>query len=96
MIDGAPVANYFDWVRITYAITLLNLPCISIPCGLDAAGIPFGLQVVAPRNRDAFLLRAALAIETVLERSPQTRRPVPDLAWLAALAPDDPLGRPVA
>lgn len=95
MIDGAPVANYFDWVRITYAITLLNLPCISIPCGLDPEGIPFGLQIVAPRNRDAFLLRAALAIESVLERHQGTKRPRPDIARLAAVVPDDPLGQPV-
>jgi amidase len=94
-IAGQAVANYFDWVRITYAITLLNLPCISIPCGVDPHGIPFGLQLVAPRNQDAFLLRVAIALEALLQRRPATRRPVPDLAWLAHQPADDPLGRPV-
>jgi Asp-tRNA(Asn)/Glu-tRNA(Gln) amidotransferase A subunit family amidase len=94
-IDGRRVASYFDWVRITYAITLVNHPCISIPCGLDAHGIPFGLQIVARRNEDAFLLRAAMAIEAVLDRSPATRRPRPDLDWLASQKAEDPLARPV-
>jgi amidase len=94
-IDGKRVTSYFDWVRITYAITLVNHPCISIPCGLDPHGIPFGLQVVARRNEDAFLLRAAMALEGLLDRSPQTRRPRPDLAWLASQKAEDPLARPV-
>lgn len=95
MIDGKPVTSYFDWVRITYAITLVNHPCISIPCGFDAHGIPFGLQIVARRNEDAFLLRTAMAIESLLDRSPETRRPRPDLAWLASQTPEDPLAHPV-
>jgi Asp-tRNA(Asn)/Glu-tRNA(Gln) amidotransferase A subunit family amidase len=94
-IDGTPVASYFDWVRITYAITLVNHPCISIPCGLDPHGIPFGLQLVARRNEDALLLRAAMALEAALDRVPDTRRPRPDLAWLAAQEVEDPLARPV-
>jgi len=68
------MTNYFDWVRLTYAITLLNHPAISIPCGVDERGLPVGLQLVAPRGKDAFLLRAAMALEAVLEP-----RPVPAL-----------------
>lgn len=37
---------YFDYVRMTYAITLLNHPSMLIPCGVDDRGLPFGLQVV--------------------------------------------------
>jgi Asp-tRNA(Asn)/Glu-tRNA(Gln) amidotransferase A subunit family amidase len=95
-IDGREVRSYVDWVRITYAITLINHPCISIPCGLDDHGIPFGLQLVAPKGRDAFLLQAAMALEAVLDRHPALRRPRPDLAWLARQPADDPLGTPVA
>ncbi len=82
--------NYFDWVRMTYGITVLNHPAISIPCGLDERGLPFGLQLVAPRGKDAFLLQVAMALEAVLEP-----RPLPDIAKLAATAPEDPLARPV-
>jgi Asp-tRNA(Asn)/Glu-tRNA(Gln) amidotransferase A subunit family amidase len=94
-IDGRRVTSYFDWVRITYAITLINHPCISIPCGVDEHGIPFGLQLVAPRGRDAFLLQVALAMEDAMRDDPVMRRPVPDLDWLAAQPVEDPLATPV-
>jgi Asp-tRNA(Asn)/Glu-tRNA(Gln) amidotransferase A subunit family amidase len=95
VIDGQRVTSYFDWVRITYAITLINHPCISIPCGVDERGIPFGLQLVAPRGRDVFLLQAAMALEDSMRDDPAMRRPVPDLGWLAAQAVEDPLATAV-
>jgi amidase len=82
--------NYFDWVRMTYGITVLNHPAISIPCGLDERGLPYGLQLVAPRGKDAFLLQAAMALEEVLEP-----RPVPDIRKLAAMPAENPLARAV-
>lgn len=94
-IGGHAVSNYIDWVRMTYAITLLNHPCISIPCGTDDRGLPFGLQLVARRGQDAFLMRAAIALEAVLAADPVTARPVPDLAWLAKQPVEDPLAKPV-
>ena len=95
-IDGHAVRSYVDWVRITYAITLINHPCISIPCGVDGQGIPFGLQLVAPKGRDAFLLQAAMALEEVMRTDPRLCRPVPDVAALAREPAEDPLARPVA
>jgi Asp-tRNA(Asn)/Glu-tRNA(Gln) amidotransferase A subunit family amidase len=89
-VAGVETPDYTDWVRMTYGITLLNHPAISIPGGLDARGLPFGLQVVAPRGRDGLLLRAAMALEQVLEP-----RPKPDLERLAAAPAQDPLARPV-
>jgi Asp-tRNA(Asn)/Glu-tRNA(Gln) amidotransferase A subunit family amidase len=89
-VGGRETPDYFDWVRMTYGITLLNHPAISIPCGLDHRGLPFGLQLVAARGKDAFLLQAAMALEAVLEP-----RPVPDISRLAALPAEDPLARPV-
>lgn len=95
-VAGKPTTNYFDWVRMTYATTLLNHPCISIPCGKDAQGFPFGLQLVARRGQDAFLLRAAVALEDLLMRDPDTARPRIDIDWLAAQPVSDPLAQPVA
>ena len=89
-IAGREMTNYIDWVRMTYGITVLNHPAISIPCGLDDCGLPFGLQLVAPRGKDAFLLQVAMALEAVLEP-----RAAPDIQKLASLPPEDPLARPV-
>jgi Asp-tRNA(Asn)/Glu-tRNA(Gln) amidotransferase A subunit family amidase len=38
-------------------------PAVSVPMGLDPAGVPMGLQVVAPRFRDGLALGLAAAIE---------------------------------
>ncbi|PTM43319.1 amidase [Bosea sp. 124] len=41
-------------------------PAISIPCGVDAAGLPIGLQIVMQRLKDRRLLTLAAQIEAVL------------------------------
>ncbi|MBW7969749.1 amidase [Bradyrhizobium sp. BR 10289] len=43
-----------------------RLPAISIPCGRDGRGLPFGLQIIARRGQDRTLLRAARAIEMAI------------------------------
>ena len=82
-VNGRPMANYFEYVGLTYAITLLNHPAISIPCGVDRHGLPFGIQLVGRRNEDLKLMHVACALEQVLARNAATRRPVPDVDALA-------------
>ncbi|MFM7247541.1 MAG: amidase, partial [Actinomycetota bacterium] len=36
-------------------------PAASVPCGLTAASLPVGLQIVGPKFADALVLRAAHA-----------------------------------
>jgi len=43
-----------------------RVPAISIPCGRDSRGLPFGLQMVAARNADRTLLQAAAFAERAL------------------------------
>jgi Asp-tRNA(Asn)/Glu-tRNA(Gln) amidotransferase A subunit family amidase len=40
-------------------------PAVSVPLGLDPTGVPFGLQVVAPRCRDGLALAVAGAWERI-------------------------------
>ena len=65
-VDGIRFENYVEWLRITSALTLTGCPVIAIPCGFTAAGLPVGIQLVAPHGEEAALLRAAAAIEAVL------------------------------
>ncbi len=44
--------------------TLLGLPCLSLPIGTGAAGLPLGAQLVGPRDGDAALLAAATDLQT--------------------------------
>ncbi len=56
-------ATYVDWLAVTSAVTLLGCPALALPCGLTAAGLPVGLQLVAPPRAERALLRAAAAME---------------------------------
>ncbi len=57
-IGGAP-ADPRAHAALTPLINHAFLPAISIPCGTDPQGLPFGLQIIGPRFSDDLLLRAA-------------------------------------
>ena len=62
-VEGTTFDNYVDWLMHTYVITLTTCPAISIPCGFTAEGLPVGLQIVAPPQREDRLLSVAAAFE---------------------------------
>ena len=86
-INGVATRSYFHWLALAYAVTLPGHPAVCLPVGRDAAGMPFGLQIVGPRGGDAFVLGVAQALERRLAADPATARPVPDLAALRAARP---------
>jgi len=81
-IDGREQDNYYRWLALTYVVTLTTHPAVSLPCGLDHAGMPFGLQIVGPFHGDRKTLAVAHALEQVFAQSPVLRRPRPDLSKL--------------
>ncbi|MEX2408230.1 MAG: amidase, partial [Rhodovibrionaceae bacterium] len=85
-VNGRPMRNYFHYVAMTYGITLMGHPAISIPCGRDDRGLPFGLQIVGPRHGDLLVLRAAKALEAIFAERSETARPLPDLKALESPA----------
>ncbi|HTJ03117.1 MAG TPA: amidase [Methylovirgula sp.] len=46
--------------------TLLGTPCITLPCGVGAHGLPLGVQIVGRVGNDAQMLAAAAWIEQTL------------------------------
>jgi Asp-tRNA(Asn)/Glu-tRNA(Gln) amidotransferase A subunit family amidase len=86
-IDGQSTRTYFHWLALAYYVTLTGHPAISLPMGLDARGMPFGLQIVGPRGGDAFVLGVAAAIEAACRGDAVLGRPVPDLAALRQAPP---------
>jgi amidase len=62
-INGRPMATYLDWMRSAYFITVTGCPAISVPAGATAAGLPVGIQLVAPHGADRRLLEVAAAFE---------------------------------
>lgn len=53
----------------------LGLPALAVPVGVDAAGLPIGLQLLAPPWHEASLLHAGAVLEAALGGSglPQPR-----------------------
>ena len=79
-INGEEMATYMRWLSITYAPTKALCCAACIPCGLDHAGLPFGIQIIGPKGGDALVLEVAHALERGLADSTETRRPLPKLA----------------
>lgn len=86
-IDGRPTLTYYHWMALAYAVTLSGHPALVLPVGRDRAGLPFGLQIVGRRGRDADLLAFAAALEALLATDPRTARPRPDLGALRLAPP---------
>ncbi len=57
-----PLQMYLQDI-LTIPASLAGLPCGSIPCGLDSSGLPVGMQLIAPAQDEATLVRAAAAVE---------------------------------
>jgi aspartyl-tRNA(Asn)/glutamyl-tRNA(Gln) amidotransferase subunit A len=53
-------------LRNTRTANMLNLSAVTIPVALDKAGMPVGLQVMAPLDEDERALAVALAFERLL------------------------------
>ncbi|MFJ6565976.1 amidase [Streptomyces sp. NPDC091292] len=54
--------RWTGWTPFTYPFNMTQQPAATVPCGLDADGLPVGLQIVAARHADATVLRTAHAL----------------------------------
>ena len=67
--DVADISNYrrenMLVLRNTCLANYFGLCAITIPVGLDGAGLPTALQVLAPANAERHLIAAAMAMERV-------------------------------
>ncbi len=62
MADADPVRMYLNDV-FTVTVNLAGLPGISVPAGLDAQGLPLGLQLIGRPWEEGALLKTAQVIE---------------------------------
>jgi aspartyl-tRNA(Asn)/glutamyl-tRNA(Gln) amidotransferase subunit A len=77
IVTPPPVAELDDMARYletnvaslrpTCPVSMLGLCAVTLPVGLDRAGMPVGLQIVAPGGDDELALGAALRMERALE-----------------------------
>ena len=62
-IGGRKMATYIEWIAPTFVLTLTSLPVACVPAGLDANGLPVGIQVVGPPGGEESVLALARRIE---------------------------------
>lgn len=55
-----------DWTPFSYPFNLTQQPACSVPCGLSAANMPIGLQIVGPMHEDQKVLKIANIVESVV------------------------------
>ena len=74
-INGIEMDTYHRWMEVVIYATFAGLPCISIPVGFDARGLPMGMQIIGKPHADLEVLQLAHAYEQVAQeillRKPQ-------------------------
>ena len=55
------------WAISILPVNIAGIPAISMPCGVDADGMPIGVQLMGPALSEAALYRAAYALEQELD-----------------------------
>ncbi len=87
-LNGKKLRNYYHWLALTYFVTLVTNPSMSLPCGTDDHGMPFGLQLVGRFRGDLELLDTSQSLEEAFKGIAGLGRPVPDLGKLREPRPD--------
>ena len=62
MDDADPVKMYLNDV-FTVTVNLAGLPGVAVPVGVDAAGLPLGLQIIGRPWDEAEMLNIASVVE---------------------------------
>ena len=62
-VAGRELDTYHRWMEVVIYATFAGLPCISIPAGFNAKGLPMGLQLIGRPQADLAVLQLAAAYE---------------------------------
>ncbi len=71
---GSGLSSWTQWAAFSYPINLSQQPACVIPCGMTAAGLPMGFQIIGARGDDARVLSAAADLETAFRPMTQAFR----------------------
>jgi aspartyl-tRNA(Asn)/glutamyl-tRNA(Gln) amidotransferase subunit A len=63
----ASAQDYGRGRQFTIPFSYTALPCLVIPCGFGAEGLPIGLQIVGDHFQEALLLRIGAAFESATD-----------------------------
>ena len=74
-IAGVEMATYHEWMKIAFLVTMSGCPSLAVPAGFSQAGLPIGLQIIAPVRQDMDCLKLGFAYDA--ETRWTERRPPP-------------------
>jgi amidase len=72
-IAGRAMDTYHRWMEVVIYATFAGLPCISVPAGFSAEGLPMGLQLIGKPRGERALLQLAHAYEQAAQEVLQVR-----------------------
>ncbi|MEO5843484.1 MAG: amidase [Caldimonas sp.] len=64
-IDGRAMDTYHRWMEATIYATFTGLPCMAMPVGFGANGLPMGVQLIGRPHGDLAVLQLARAFERI-------------------------------
>ncbi len=64
-INGNKMETYIDWIAPTFLTSLPGLPVVSVPCGVDARGLPVGIQIVGSPHDEVGVIKLAKVIQDI-------------------------------
>jgi amidase len=71
-IAGRTMDTYHAWMKAVCLVSLSGCPALAVPAGFGAAGLPMGIQIIAPVHRELACLELALAYERAAGWESQT------------------------
>jgi amidase len=71
-IRGRKMQTYHEWMKGTLLVTMSGCPSLAAPAGFSDAGLPIGIQIIAPNRQEISCLQLAYAYESAL--CPANRR----------------------
>ena len=57
--------SYHRWMEIVAGPSLAGLPTVAVPAGFGPGGLPTGIQIIGPSQKDFSVLQLAYAYEQV-------------------------------
>ncbi|MFZ9106333.1 MAG: amidase [Burkholderiaceae bacterium] len=81
-INDKPMQTYHHWMEVVLYATFAGLPCLCVPAGFGANGLPMGLQLIGRAQDEWGLLQLGKAYETaaasmLAKRPPGLELPLP-------------------
>jgi len=64
-VAGRTMDTYHRWMEVVIYATLAGLPCIAMPAGFGANGLPIGVQLIGRPHGDLGVLQLARAFERI-------------------------------